>query len=1298
VTGPIDTDAQLDWVAPATPGQYVIRYTATGNEGTYSDDVVVTVTDVPTGPQAFTPDPIPSQARVGEPTFTVDPPPGATITRWGVNTTWGSFAWGYSPDVGPQPGTFTPDSIPSRAIVGQPTFTVDPVPVPLAFTPDSIASRATLGAPSFTVGSAPPDQPITDLTISLFAIDPQTGRGIPLPSRQKLDLSPLRNSGGSIALDYPADGENFAVLRDALTNKRDVEVEVWFSGSSLGAKRGYLQEAAGDDIAEDGVWSFSGGFLGIRMDEAVVLPQDPGPLVPDDDDDPTNDKHANEKRELIFNAATPGTVMATAMEQAHEHGWLTDIVYDFTAAADSDGVPWPQVMTTKFSPGATYGQLLDRLNVLGLAEWDVVWDGAHRVLKLWVPEGRGEDLTVLDPPVVLRHGQNLLDAPKKWSVRETGTDVLVAGADGLYDEASDPAAVLQRGRRIARFISANNLADAQAVTAHAINQLPVITEPTYEVTHGIGFVSGQPRPLVSYDIGDWVLSESGGTQERLRVVQWTLTEEKDQGLSGTVTLNDTVTDWVVRLKAQLEAITSGETVVGTSTPPSGSLSDITPPAAPEGLTASSIAYQDPAHTNTLASVTVGWLPVRFNADGSNYPQVQAARYIILKIQDDLEHPQDPEDEDYNPIMEDWTWVECPQVVVDHNVELLAAWQADGAPGANQEWAIQAEWLQSYVDSFSATPTATDDVAGYRIRYAYIGLDQVGGLPSSDPFPDDQRFYYEVTPTTGITSTSYTFGGVEGGANIRIEVCAFDRSGNQGPWASIGHDTAVDDTAPNQPSAPGAEATWRGVMVSWDGLDLIGAPMPVDFDHVEVWIAQDSSFANVPPDRATDAVPFDPSIPDAQHVGNLFAAGTHPVQDMLYGVGYYAALRAVDRAGNASPLSQVVGPRTADKLVSDDLINEIINDPNMIAAETIHTLHVVDGAIVNAKIADLAVNNAKIADLEVGKLRSGTMIAQVTISGKFRTHESDAANRVEFDAAGLRLYRGTTVVGDWNVASGNITVTGTYQSALTGERINIFPDGTLRFYPQSGTNYSQMSTVGAEVIWRGPLDPNGRSGRLNVNALGVGMNYSAESEIPNRLRAEIALFDRRTRVTSPFQALEVDGRYDNPAGGPPRVQFSQLSSSGTALPYSYLSYMASSSSGRGGFWGNGAGIKFEAGQVLVTGDELDGFGVIKASEFAVSSSAAVKRDIVDIEDPSVPIDVEGVFRDAPAVQFNYLTDPVDARPRLGVLAEQMPEALQRVDSDGAGGTVLSLGIADRLGLHHAAIRQIYARLRALEGRE
>jgi hypothetical protein len=46
---------------------------------------------------------------------------------------------------------------------------------------------------------------------------------------------------------------------------------------------------------------------------------------------------------------------------------------------------------------------------------------------------------------------------------------------------------------------------------------------------------------------------------------------------------------------------------------------------------------------------------------------------------------------------------------------------------------------------------------------------------------------------------------------------------------------------------------------------------------------------------------------------------------------------------------------------------------------------------------------------------------------------------------------------------------------------------------------------------------------------------------------------------------------------------------------------------------------------------------------------------------------------------------------------MPTAVQRVAPDGKGGIELSLDLGSQLGLHHAMLNSIAARLDALEGR-
>jgi hypothetical protein len=1138
-----------------------------------------------------------------------------------------------------------------------------------------------------------------DLIVSMFAVDPDTGALIALPDYESLDLSRERNSKGALRTQYPIDGKDFDLLRSAITTDRDLEVEIWTNGTPIGALRGYLQEAAGDDVVaddngEDGSWQFAGSFLEVRTDETVIFPQDRGVQVVNPDTGEL--EWTNPRREFIVNSDTPGAVMALLLEQAQDRGALTDIVADFTPTLDSNGVAWAGVLTGKFSPGSNYTQLLDRMVKLHLVEWAIVWDSTlqQKVFKLWNAEGRGNDLTLGPRPVVLRRGRNLLDAPRKWSVRDSATTVLAAGAEGLYDDETDATALARRDRRIEAYVSLNNITDEEALLGFAQAELATRTPGLQSVDHGIGMLPGEPRPVIAFDIGDWVYSQSGIEAERLRVVQWTLALNIERELSGTVTLNTTIQDALERMREQLDAISSGEAVVGTSEPGADTV-DRTPPAAPEGVVASSIAYQDPEHGpgQTLSFITVGWLPVTTNADGDDNPLVQAAVFILDKMEEELVSPEvpDPEEEDggpdYDPILDDWTWKNCPQIVQDFNDALLAMWNDDGNPDAMT-------WLAEYIAERSATPTAADDVAGYDVRYSYLGLEQVGGIPSSDPFPEEDRFYYSATPPEGTSATEFSFGGVEGGSRLRIEVRAFDRTGNYGAWTSISHDSELDATPPPVPSPPTGLKTWfRTLDVPWDGLGSEGEPMPIDFSHVRVWVGQGGDLT-LPPEPVGDPTPFDPLETAPQYVAQLFAGGAWNIPDLPYGVGWYARLQSVDHTGNASAGSAVVGPVTAEQLFSDDLRDEIINHPDKIAFQVVDTQHVVDASIIGAKIALATIEEANIATVNAGSITTGTLFATVTVSGSLWTNTDPNVTRLGFSAAGIQLYRtnspssGSTLIGEWRTSDGSMLVTGTYRSSLSGKRIHIDPDGSLRFYPPSGTNYSQITNAAGEAVWRGPLDGSQRSGRVNVNILGVGINFSAEEDLLENIRAEFLVLDRQTRLTAPFHNLQVDGRFSNPVGGNRRIQFSWLDSSGDFLSRSGLSYGIDGSD-YGGFYGNDTGWKLSRnsggdGRFTVTNGVLGNYGVAQSAGWEVPSSGEVKTDIADARALINPLKT---IRDARARKFRSVFDTPNEGPKIGVIAEELPAALQRPMSGPRGESIVGIELSSQVGVLWGAIGQI-----------
>lgn len=576
-----------------------------------------------------------------------------------------------------------------------------------------------------------------------------------------------------------------------------------------------------------------------------------------------------------------------------------------------------------------------------------------------------------------------------------------------------------------------------------------------------------------------------------------------------------------------------------------------------------------------------------------------------------------------------------------------AYQQPGVTGTLAQ--VRAGWLAVTTD---ADGTAADDVAGYRVQWAYLGVAQVGGLPSSNA--DGGPLAWEEVGTELLTDTSVTWGGVEGGRDIGVRVAAVDNSGNWSSWsARVDITTQADDVPPPVPSTPVGTVWFRTGDWSWDGLGSLGQPMPEDFWRVELHVATAAGFT---PDR-----PADPAQSSTLRA-YLYGAGTWNVPGLEYGTTYYGRLVAVDTAGNASAPSGTSAAVVAQQLVQIEI------GPNAVGREQIIDLEVIRG-----KIADLAVNTLKVEEVSVGVLTTGTMTATVTNSGTFQTASS--GNRVMFDSAGLRLYQGETVVGNWKTSDASILITGTYQSALSGERINILPDGTMRFYPAAGTNFSQINNYGNDLMIRGIRDANNRSGRVNVNALGAGMNFSAESEIPSDMRSEIVVFDRRTRMTAPFMEFSINGALASPNGDIRRASFVTTDSSKQYIAASWVSYRTDSG-GNGGWSGNGAGIKFQAGQVLVCGsDDLDSWGVIKANEFLPPSSLELKQDVhpigVALQRPAAD-----VVRAVHPITFAYRASPGVRRLGWAVehLAPVVPDAVDGMDGPAADRAVRLVGVA------------------------
>jgi hypothetical protein len=439
------------------------------------------------------------------------------------------------------------------------------------------------------------------LNVTWWAIHPTTGARIALPDIGQWQLSPIANAPGSLSMDYPVVGRNYATLTTYVTDRRDLEVEVWFEGTSAGALRGVLCERSSDLVDDARTVSFSGHFLEWRMSKILVAPY-----------------ASNPQKETAFSAVTPGTVMATLMARAHARGTATDITYaTFTNTLDSNGVAWGALgINATYSPvQTTYLQVLDELVEGGFCEWDI---SPTKQLRLYVAGSRGTDRTLGPRPVVLRKGRNLIEVPTKVSSRDSGSDLWAAGGEGLFHLEFDATARAVKGRQDEVAFSVNNVRDIGGLDAATTARLPAVVRGKREVTHGILFGGGDPLPMAGFHVGDWVYSNTGetsaaagGGNERLRIKQWTLSRTARGAYSGTISLNDLFDESLVKIATQLGRLQSGGAVVGTSTPrPDNTL----PPAAPTGVIASSMAYV--ANGASVAAVTVGWSAVTTNSDGS----------------------------------------------------------------------------------------------------------------------------------------------------------------------------------------------------------------------------------------------------------------------------------------------------------------------------------------------------------------------------------------------------------------------------------------------------------------------------------------------------------------------------------------------------------------------------------------------------------------------------------------------------------------------------------------------------------
>jgi hypothetical protein len=551
--------------------------------------------------------------------------------------------------------------------------------------------------------------------------------------------------------------------------------------------------------------------------------------------------------------------------------------------------------------------------------------------------------------------------------------------------------------------------------------------------------------------------------------------------------------------------------------------------------------------------------------------------------------------------------------------------ANGVDALQTYASVTAGWSDVVLNEDESALTVTPY---YRVRYRYLDGPNTdvsttlwpGGPNGWQKDLGDGNEWYAAAEGQG---TQLSFSGLAPGRLIEVQAAtvipldppgpyevdannrAFRRTLLQSKW-SIGFTltTDTDTVAPLAPSIPVVTEYLGTVRISWDGKDHQGNSMVADFAKVEVHVGLESNFT---PSADT-------------YRDTLFGPSSTVVTNLLYNVGYFVRLVAYDIAGNVSAPSEQ-GAVITRQLLGDDIFEGAVGEAQLAYA-----------AVTTAKIKNLAVNDAKIQNMSVGKLVTGLLTADMILGATIKTAETGA--RIEFDGVSFRQYNSAGQLRTQFVAAnGSALITGLIRSAMTGERFELNPDGTLRLYPATGQNFAAMFNVGNELVFRGQLRTSDNSAayvRLNANAVAIQYGKPDLSTVYSQLTVQQSNVD----ATAPVVGLRADHRYATADGLGQRISILHNDASGNDVAGSVFNF----------WYGSGYAMMETPGQnlriVMDSGGSKDAFWF----EYNDSNLADIHCGLVNsvvvsteeaktaIEDPN--FDPLALMRRAKARKFEY----------------------------------------------------------------
>jgi hypothetical protein len=905
---------------------------------------------------------------------------------------------------------------------------------------------------------------------------------------------------GAFSISYPTNGPKAPFLSGACEVALEVSYDDGQTWTEPNDARYLRLRRKGDQVDAPDVVAYEGPSYLWLLDKSPILPE--GAL--------------DEQGKRPFLTATVGTIIRTVVQEAQARGELPGLdVSTFSAATDSNGAAWGQVITIYYEPGVSALTILRNLFDQGMCDFTM----AGRSLRIYKPEtvmGGASGATLLK-------GRDLTEAPYQATLEGIASHAYLLGDGGLSFERTNPTAPQPWGRWTA-FISQGGVSDTGTMTVLTDAALSLAAEERVENTYGLDFSRAKALPFRDYTLGKTVkVSAAGAMPEALRLRQVTLTRDERGTVQGNVVLNDRFLENEVRQSRRISGITGGSTADGGSGSRPDDGVDRTTPKAPTGLTADSTAYLDD-EGRTWALVNLDWADVTQNTD--NTAITDLAGYEVQWS-----------------FHTEGNWVALPttetsallasgfQPNTEYDFRVRAFDNGDGRLVHRSGWSGSVTLLTEQ-DATAPGKPSTPTVSAYlgQLLIDWDGLLNGGGTPPTDFdrvevylstvngfAPSAATLLDTITSRAGGTTVAT---GLTYATPYYVKFRMYDRAGN----VSVASDqaTATPERLVRFDLDNSLRQTTASVWTWTPSLDRLGwvktsSALP---ESVATSVADSAaqsggyvmevtggrwwSEADEPP------MVFDPNVlyrmrirvrrkPGTGSTGTIYAgflgyaadgvtrvssAGADGPSQAHYFVatarnvasdgswevyeGFLQGWGSPTGTGSESPNPQLPAVAHANVRYFKPLIitgyDLPAGDPNVwqIDRVEIEATRYPANIIGRAQIADLAVNSAKINDMAASKITAGAISAAITVSGRIATALTGA--RVELNSSGLKAYNSGGVNTVAINTDGSATVSGTYQTAPSGRRLEISTATLNNNFGEDGQHSLKWTPASLSAGW------------------------------------------------------------------------------------------------------------------------------------------------------------------------------------------------------------------------------------------